>query len=102
MDSPGAEPFDSFSRRYPLHILVIEKDLLNQYVLTNLLTPLGYSVCTLQNMEEAIWEVRRSFFDLILIEIQLLNRENFSLAQLSATEIPIVAVGSIGRLSDYQ
>jgi signal transduction histidine kinase/ActR/RegA family two-component response regulator len=60
-----------FANRHPLQILVAEDNLMNQLVITQALTRLGYNPSVVENGLEVIDAISKTAFDLILMDVQM-------------------------------
>ncbi|AFM12565.1 hybrid sensor histidine kinase/response regulator [Turneriella parva] len=63
----GAE----FAARYPLRILAVEDDAVNQVVITETLRSLGYEISLAENGREAVALAENKIFDLIFMDVQM-------------------------------
>ncbi len=62
---------DQFSKDYPLQILVAEDYPANQKLALNILSKLGYQAHLAQNGAEVMDLVKRRFYDVILMDVQM-------------------------------
>ncbi|RCR70339.1 hybrid sensor histidine kinase/response regulator [Larkinella punicea] len=62
---------DQFSKDYPLQILVAEDYPANQKLALNILSKLGYQAHLAQNGAEVLDLVKRRFYDVILMDVQM-------------------------------
>ncbi len=60
-----------FAKQYPLTILIAEDNLMNQKIVTKVLTKLGYEPHVTNNGKEVLEEVSNTFYDLILMDVQM-------------------------------
>jgi signal transduction histidine kinase len=71
-DPVPAEALDtSFASRYPLRLLLVEDNPVNQRVACLLLKKLGYSPAVAVNGAEALESVAREPFDVLLLDVQM-------------------------------
>ena len=54
-----------------MHILVVEDNLINQIIITEILTKTGINVTTKDNGLEALEVLEKEMFDLVLMDIQM-------------------------------
>ncbi len=80
----------------PVHILVAEDNELNQQLLRHLLTQWQYPFTITANGQEAIAELQRSAYDLVLMDIQMPVMDGYTAAQAIRSQlqlrIPIIAM----------
>lgn len=60
-----------YAQRYPLSILVAEDNMINQMVVTELMSSIGYTVDMANNGAEALTAVAKQDYDLIFMDIQM-------------------------------
>lgn len=60
-----------FAVRYPLQILAVEDDVVNQVVITESLRVMGYRISMAENARQALELVAQNTFDLILMDVQM-------------------------------
>jgi PAS domain S-box-containing protein len=60
-----------FAKQYPLDILIVEDNPVNQKLAERVLFKLGYKSTTVQNGLEAVKKVNQNHFDLVLMDIQM-------------------------------
>ncbi|MCK9412001.1 MAG: response regulator [Prolixibacteraceae bacterium] len=63
--------FSDISIKYPLTILVVEDNVINQKLITNLFKLLGYKVDLAANGKEAVDVLKGKYYDLIFMDIQM-------------------------------
>ncbi len=61
----------TFSKKYPLEILVAEDNLINQKVILTILRKLGYRPSLAENGARAVDEAREKQYDIILMDMQM-------------------------------
>ena len=61
----------TFSKKYPLEILVAEDNLINQKVILTILRKLGYKPTLAENGARAVDEARDKQYDIILMDMQM-------------------------------
>jgi signal transduction histidine kinase/CheY-like chemotaxis protein len=71
MPAPRGLVIPQWSRRYPLRILVVEDNPVNQKVTMQLLQRMGYSPDLAENGLEAVDAIRQKAYDLVLMDIQM-------------------------------
>ncbi len=62
---------ESLCNRYPLDILIAEDNLVNQKLVTSILSKMGYKVRAVMNGREAYELVKTEHFDIILMDLQM-------------------------------
>ncbi|MES2456059.1 MAG: two-component regulator propeller domain-containing protein [Bacteroidota bacterium] len=62
---------EDFAVAYPLNILVVEDNAVNQRLILQVLKKLGYQVALAENGEEAIAAVKQHTYDLLLMDVQM-------------------------------
>lgn len=73
-------------------ILVVEDNRLNQLVVRKMLTKLGVKVTTADNGLEALDRIMETYFDLILMDIQMPKMDGYrATAEIRKSENPIIA-----------
>ena len=66
----------------PVHILIVEDDLLQQSVLSSALTYQGYKVEVASDGMDALWKIRENKYDLVLVDYQLPEINGLAMARL--------------------
>ncbi|MEM6799932.1 MAG: response regulator [Bacteroidota bacterium] len=59
------------AHQYPLHILLVEDNIINQKVVSKMLSKLGYRPDVAGNGLEAVQSVKRQKYDLVLMDVQM-------------------------------
>lgn len=67
----SADLGSDFAVRYPLQILAVEDDVVNQVVITESLRVMGYRISMAENARQALELVAQNSFDLILMDVQM-------------------------------
>ena len=62
---------EEFATKYPMNILVAEDNLINQKLILHILSRLGYRVTMKENGQDAIDEVSRNQYDMVLMDVQM-------------------------------
>lgn len=81
-----------------LNVLVAEDNLINQRLISALLTHCGHEVVVVEDGEQAVNAVREQVFDVVLMDIHMPNVDGLMATQQiremvgSVSEVPIVAV----------
>ncbi len=71
-ETPEKKGLDAdFSSKYPMNILVVEDNLVNQKLTERVLTKLGYSPDIVANGEEAIEAVKAQVYEVVLMDVQM-------------------------------
>lgn len=88
-------------------ILVVEDNLLNQELVTDLLEMSGHTVVTADSGESALTIARQQPFDLILMDVSLPGKDGLTItAELKADpatrHIPVVAVTAHSMVKDRE
>jgi signal transduction histidine kinase/DNA-binding response OmpR family regulator len=104
---PPAEPIDASSA--PLHVLVVEDNLINQKLVTRMLEPHGHTVELAGNGRLALAALERQNFDLVLMDVQMPEMDGFeATAAIRAREretgrrVPIVAMTAHAMKGDRE
>ena len=70
---PGVKPKsllgNDFAESYPLSILLVEDNLINQKLAMRILSKLGYQPCLADNGREALSQLKEKRFDIVLMDI---------------------------------
>jgi len=70
--TPKRDPIDgSLADRFPMEILVVEDNAVNQRVICATLKKLGYNPAQAMNGKEGVEAVRRNEYDLVLMDVQM-------------------------------
>jgi CheY-like chemotaxis protein len=95
----GSEHSDAAAEPKSLRILLAEDNLINQKLVARLLEHKGYQVTAVGNGREALAELDRKKFDLVLMDIQMPVMDGYECAaeirkreQPSGSRIPIIAL----------
>jgi CheY-like chemotaxis protein len=70
-DDPGKKLHSDFATHYPMSILVAEDNKVNQIVIMNTLSKLGYIADLVQNGLEVLEQVSKADYDVILMDMQM-------------------------------
>jgi CheY-like chemotaxis protein len=62
---------DAFSKEFPIRILVVEDNLVNQKVATKILNKLGYAPDVADNGVQALRMTEQAHYDLVLMDVQM-------------------------------
>lgn len=85
-----------FAERYPLQILVVEDDLLNQKIIQSMLGQLGYAADIVNDGQAAVEAVQRQSYDVVLMDVQMAGMGGIeatqAIVQLPQTTPRIVAM----------
>jgi CheY-like chemotaxis protein len=106
IDDPAAEASPAVVRG--AHILVAEDNLLNQKVVTHMLTRLGHSVQIVSDGRQAVDAARRGRYDVILMDCQMPEMSGYDAARVirrhggSAAWLPIIALTANAMSTDRQ
>lgn len=89
----------------PANILVVEDNPINQEVITEQLNGLGMKITLANNGQEAVEQVRKSAFDIVLMDIQMPVMDGYTatreIRQLGIV-VPIVALTAAAMFEDKQ
>lgn len=83
---PDESTDETFSRKYPLHILVAEDNTLNQKLISKVLEKLGYIPEIVSNGAEAVERNRAAQFDLILMDLQMPEMDGLAASHIISRE----------------
>jgi len=87
--APAEPAFDILmAEKYPLRILVVEDNPVNQKVAQRMLQKLGYRVDMAGNGIEAIAAVRRQQYDVIFMDVQMPEKDGIETTVQLRTELP--------------
>ena len=79
-----------------IHVLVVEDNVLNQRLMSNLLNKMGCTITIANNGQEAVDTVRTTSFDIILMDIQMPVMDGFASSRIIRNElkstVPIIAL----------
>ncbi len=79
--SKGDKLQDTFSKKYPLRVLVAEDNLVNQKVIQHILNKLGYRSTIVENGLEALKSLDETSFDIILMDMQMPEMDGLDATQ---------------------
>ncbi len=95
--------------RRPLRILVVDDNLVNQKLAVRLLEKHGHSTKSAASGKEAIEQVERSPFDLILMDVQMPEMDGFEttraireMEQTTGAHVPIIAMTALAMKADRE
>lgn len=98
----------NLSKKYPLRILLVEDNYMNQRVMLKHLAKLGYFASVVENGKEAVHKLKNSDVDLVLMDIQMPEMDGLEAMkeihkELNASRIPkIVALTANAMESDQK
>ena len=107
-------PFDdTIAQKFPLRILIVEDNKVNQMVAKRLLSRLGYHVDMVNNGLEAVAAVQKQFYDLIFMDVQMPEMDGLTATKLirklicekcngSTPQVKIVAMTANALPEDHQ
>ena len=79
-----------------IHILVVDDNVMNQDLMANILDYWGFSFSIASNGREAIYQLKRTPFDLVLMDIQMPEMDGYSatmhIRSAMKSAIPIIAM----------
>jgi len=107
--TPGSEVLEALERPSP-RVLVAEDNLTNQMVTRAILEKLGYQVWVVNNGREALDALRKSRFDLVLMDVQMPTLDGWDAtreiragrAGFSNQAIPIIAMTAHAMQGDRE
>jgi signal transduction histidine kinase/CheY-like chemotaxis protein/ligand-binding sensor domain-containing protein len=86
----------NFALQFPVDILVAEDNAVNQMLIQRILLKLGYQVHLVQNGREAVNKISESFYDVVLMDIQMPEMDGFEatkyIRQMDVNQPYIVAM----------
>jgi CheY-like chemotaxis protein len=62
---------EQFAEKFPMKILIAEDNLINQKLITKVITKLGYQPQMVNNGRQVLEAVDKEFFDIILMDVQM-------------------------------
>jgi signal transduction histidine kinase/ligand-binding sensor domain-containing protein/CheY-like chemotaxis protein len=62
---------DQFAKKFPMSILIAEDNLINQKLMTKVVSKLGYQPMVANNGREVLEMIEKEFFDIILMDVQM-------------------------------
>ncbi|MDF2434089.1 MAG: hypothetical protein JWP44_3720, partial [Mucilaginibacter sp.] len=62
---------ENFSQKFPMSILIAEDNLINQKLITKVVTKLGYDPLIVNNGNQVLEAIETKFFDVILMDVQM-------------------------------
>jgi PAS domain S-box-containing protein len=100
---------DTIAKRFPLRILIVEDNKVNQMVANRLLSKLGYHADLANNGLEAVQAVQKQLYDLIFMDVQMPEMDGLTATKLirekyngSSHQVQIVAMTANALLEDRQ
>jgi len=107
ISSSMSQELDQMADNYPLRILLVEDNLVNQKVATKMLNRLGYLVDIASNGLEAVEAAQRQQYDLILMDVQMPEMNGLeatrAIRQLSLPLQPrIIAMSAAALIEDQE
>lgn len=71
MTDPIQNDLSDFAKKYPVTILIVDDNPVNQILANRMMKKLGYESTTVENGIKAVEEVTKNFYDIILMDIQM-------------------------------
>ncbi|HEV2991063.1 MAG TPA: response regulator [Candidatus Angelobacter sp.] len=106
---PAARTVSTDSIVHGLRILVAEDNLINQMLAQRLLEKMGHQVTVAQSGLEALAQVQKRTFDMILMDVQMPEMDGFAATQAirewekdTGSYVPIVAMTAHAMKGDYE
>ena len=62
---------EQFAQKFPMNILIAEDNLINQKLITKVVTKLGYQPQVVNNGKQVLEIVEKEYFDIILMDVQM-------------------------------
>ena len=81
--------FDSFSKDYPLNILIAEDNLINQKLVLSILQKLGYKPNIVGDGNQVLQALEKQHFNVILMDIQMPEMDGFETTKI-IRQMPIL------------
>jgi CheY-like chemotaxis protein len=108
-DTPRLLPPSQMQSQRPLHILLVEDNVVNQRLTVRLLQRWGHSVVVVGNGKEAFAALARETFALVLMDVQMSDMDGLATTaviraqeQAIGTHIPIVALTAHAMQEDRE
>ena len=71
-----------FAKQFPMNMLIAEDNLINQKLIEHILRRLGYSAVMKENGQEAIDELHRNDYDIVLMDVQMPEMDGLEATRL--------------------